>query len=91
MNKILPSMKIAFRALRVNKLRSALTLNVTATGLRTALWLCDLCDELPHLADGSPRPIAGVVNCLFSGCSFARHRRDRMSYLSALICEISHK
>jgi hypothetical protein len=35
--------------------------NVNATGLRTALWRCDLDSaELPHLADGSPRPKAEV-------------------------------
>lgn len=29
---------------------------VNATGLRTAIWRCDLVAELPLVADGSPRP-----------------------------------
>ncbi len=30
------------------------------TGVRTALWRCVLGDELPLMADGSPRPKAEV-------------------------------
>jgi hypothetical protein len=39
-------------------LRPLLNSSVNVTGLRIALWRCDLGAELPHLADGSPRPKA---------------------------------
>jgi len=63
------SSNLSNSAVKRNAQNSAPPLNlyVNTTGLRTALWRGDLGAELPHLADGSPRPLTEVHDRRLSG------------------------